>query len=429
MAAWASQEVDTEPGLSAGFASSFQRVMKLRFRSGAPIRGGALRAAVGAGARGAALFRGTAAAIRGGAAALAFLAVATAAAEPLELSRQLVLAAPPPVAETTPAPALPSLRRGSKGPAVGRLTDYLVRAGLSSFRPAEPEVFGAEHEYAVRLLQRHFGLPEDGIAGPLLYANLAADLGRRSAAVEAFAFRLEALAHQARSEGRRKMIVVNVPSFTLRAIDLESGRTVVESPVVVGRRDRPTPVGRFNLISLKYNPGWNPPPVVVGRDIVPRLEGGEKARKWFDKYRLVGVGPDGATKPAHEVTRAEFEAGWKFRQQPGREGALGVLKFETDSKDHIYLHDTNERGLFSKALRGQSSGCIRVQKWLQLAAFVADAGEDAIRENVDKAVTHWQKIGKVPVFVEYSLGDVVGGKAVAYPDLYGGEAPPSTPRK
>ena len=383
MAAWASKEVDTEPGLSAGFAPCYSSGMRFSYPS---------------------LIL-----------ALACLA-APALAEPLELSRALVLATPPALLENPPSIRLPSLKKGSKGKAVSDLTDLLVRVGLTSFRPETPDVFGSEHDFAVKLLQRHFGLKDDGIAGALLYANLEADLERKNAAVESFAMRLEQLAYQARQEGRRKMIVVNVPSFTLRAIDLETGRTVVETAVVVGRRDRQTPIGRFNVISLKFNPTWSPPPIVIERDILPRLGGTDG--KWFEKYRLVGKGPDGSIKPAIEVTREEVEAGWKFLQTSGQDNAMGLLKFETDSKENIYLHDTNERRLFDKPNRMQSSGCIRVQKWAELAAFIAGTGEDKIQENVGKNETFWQKVEKVPVFVEYSLGDVIGTKAVVFPDIY-----------
>jgi L,D-transpeptidase YcbB len=354
--------------------------------------------------------------------------VAPAQAEPLDLSRELILAMPPLTIEPVPATHLPTLHKGSRGKAVRELGELLAKAGLGDFRPQQEDIFGTEHDAAVRTLQERFGLKPDGIAGPLLYANLEAGLVDKNAAVEAFAFRLEHLAHLARSEGRRKMIVVNVPSFTLRAIDLTTGQTVVESPVVVGRRDRQTPVGRFNIISLKYNPTWTPPPLVIERDIVPRLDGGD--RKWFDSHRLVATGPDGEVKEAHEVSRQEYEAGWKFQQKPGRGNALGRLKFETDSKDQIYLHDTNEQRLFSNVNRTHSSGCVRVQKWAQLAAFLADASEEKILDNVEKKGTEWQKIERVPVFVEYWRGDVSDKRAVYFPDIYarGDSSRPGVPK-
>ena len=336
-------------------------------------------------------------------------------AEPLALSRLLVLADPPFVHATSAATRLPSLRKGAKGAPVLALTELLQQAGLSSFRPIDGALFGEEHEQAVKIMQQYFQLKPDGIAGPLLYVNLETSRPAKRAAVESFALRLEHLAHEARQEGRRKMVVINVPSFTLRAIDLETGQTLVESPVIVGKRDRQTPIGRLNIIGLKTNPTWTPPPVVLKRDILPKLG---KDPKWWEKHPLIATGPDGTTKPAQEVTREEAAAGWRFSQEAGRRNALGLLKFETDSADNIYLHDTSERALFANPTRTHSSGCVRVQKWQELAAFLADSSVEEIVRSVEKNVTRTERVSRVPVFIEYSLGDVVNGKALHFPDIY-----------
>lgn len=337
-------------------------------------------------------------------------------AEPLQLSQQLVLADPPLAGDIPAARQLPLLHKGMKGPAVRALSELIAQTGLINFVPADPAVFGADHDQAVKVLQGHFGLKADGIAGPVLYTNLEISRSAKREAVEAFALRLEHLAHQARSEGRDKMVVINIPSFTLRAIDLSSGQTVVESPVIVGRRDRQTPIGRLNIVGLKANPTWRPPPVVVKRDILPKLG---KDDKWWDKHPLLGIAPDGTTKPGREVTIEEVAAGWKFIQEAGKSNALGRLKFETDSTENIYLHDTSERALFANVTRTHSSGCVRVQKWQALASFLSGKPVEEIDEVIGENETRSVRIGKiVPVFVEYSLGDVVDGKALYFPDIY-----------
>lgn len=343
-------------------------------------------------------------------------------AEPLQLSQQLVLADPPLAGDVAAARQLPLLHKGMKGPAVRALSELIAQTGLISFAPADPTVFGREHDQAIKALQAHFGLKADGIAGPVLYTNLEISRSAKREAVEAFALRLEHLAHQARSEGRDKMVVINVPSFTLRAIDLNSGQTVVESPVIVGRRDRQTPIGRLNIVGLKANPTWKPPPVVMKHDILPKLG---KDPKWWDKHPLLGVAPDGTTKPGREVTIEEVEAGWKFIQEAGKSNALGHLKFETDSTENIYLHDTGERALFANVTRTHSSGCVRVQKWQALASFLSGKPVEEIDEVIEQKETRSVRIGRiVPVFVEYSLGDVVDGKALYFPDIYARNSPP-----
>ncbi|HRB21945.1 MAG TPA: L,D-transpeptidase family protein, partial [Nitrosomonas sp.] len=59
-----------------------------------------------------------------------------------------------------------------------------------------------------------------------------------------------------------------------------------------------------------------------------------------------------------------------LRQQPGKNNALGRVKFMFPNSFDIYLHDTPSRALFQKDVRTFSSGCIRLEKPFELAAFV-----------------------------------------------------------
>ncbi len=54
-------------------------------------------------------------------------------------------------------------------------------------------------------------------------------------------------------------------------------------------------------------------------------------------------------------------------QGSGDENALGILKFNFPNKYAVYLHDTNQRYLFSRTVRSLSHGCVRVQEWEELA--------------------------------------------------------------
>ena len=122
--------------------------------------------------------------------ALALLCGRAVQAEPLELSRQLVLATAPSTETDLLALSLPTLRTGSSGAAVSELSRVLERFGAPPFAEAERRQFGRAHEIAVRKLQGQFGLIPDGIAGPRLYTNLAANLSLRNAILEAWAMRL-----------------------------------------------------------------------------------------------------------------------------------------------------------------------------------------------------------------------------------------------
>ncbi|RYZ78815.1 MAG: hypothetical protein EOP04_28960, partial [Proteobacteria bacterium] len=59
-----------------------------------------------------------------------------------------------------------------------------------------------------------------------------------------------------------------------------------------------------------------------------------------------------------------------IRQKPNYWNSLGVVKFELTNSMSIYLHDTNQRDLFTDPMRLVSSGCIRLEKPLDLAEYL-----------------------------------------------------------
>ena len=124
---------------------------------------------------------------------------------------------------------------------------------------------------------------------------------------------------------------------------------------------------------------------------------------------------------------------YKIQQGSGDGNALGVIKFNFDNPFAVYLHDTNQRYLFSKQVRALSHGCVRVQEWEKLAFFIArkdsmqaKAG-DTLRYNRD-SITNWiankQKHHisvhyQIPLFIRYFGCEVVDGNLKFYDDIYG----------
>jgi murein L,D-transpeptidase YcbB/YkuD len=52
------------------------------------------------------------------------------------------------------------------------------------------------------------------------------------------------------------------------------------------------------------------------------------------------------------------------------------------NKFDVYLHDTPERGLFKRAVRDLSSGCIRVERPMELAEYVLRDDPDWTRDKL-----------------------------------------------
>jgi hypothetical protein len=75
--------------------------------------------------------------------------------------------------------------------------------------------------------------------------------------------------------------------------------------------------------------------------------------------------------PWKSMMARDFEnRGLLLVQDSGPKNALGTIKFELDNHFDIYMHDTNRRDLFSKAIRLESSGCMRLESPSDLAYYL-----------------------------------------------------------
>jgi murein L,D-transpeptidase YcbB/YkuD len=291
-----------------------------------------------------------------------------------------------------PAPAR-ALRLGDSGPEVQWLIDALAAHGYRAISPADaPVAFESPNQWSgspvgaelaqfdqvldatVRVFQTYNGLGVDGVAGTNVYRKLIQDNRAIGAAGAAWAANLHRWSNEARSAGHDRMIVVNIPSFTLHAIDLTTNEEIIQSRVIVGKSYTRTPLMMTRVVNLKANPDWSPPKSIRGA-----------------RY-----------------------------QRPGPNNALGLMRFSTDNNMNIYLHDTNARGLFAQDHRALSHGCVRVQQWKPLAAWAAREDEAWVDDiALAGGKTRFLKVDSIPVVITYSRVDLVDGQLREYADIYG----------
>lgn len=159
-----------------------------------------------------------------------------------------------------------------------------------------------------------------------------------------------------------RYIFVNIPAYEVKMVD--GGKNIYVSRSVVGRTDRETPRFVDRLRHVVLAPTWTVPPTILQKDKLARLKSSPGS---FDANFEV-VAPGGKiTKPSAINWKAVNPTSYTLRQKPGKNNALGVVKFLFPNKHAIYLHDTPSKGLFNQAYRAKSSGCIRLQKPLELA--------------------------------------------------------------
>ena len=310
---------------------------------------------------------------------------------------------------------LPVLKIGSTGKNVEILSQSLVDHGFLDLAGLPlPTTYDEDIKNAVLLAQKTYGLKEDGIAGPQLYSNLSMNNEQKLKDLIAWRDQVVSFINTAKEEGSKYVIIVNIPSYTLHAINVETGEEVVQSKVIVGKPIHQTPIYRINLVALKYNPTWTPPMSVIKRSVLPNVNS-----RYVTSHGLRAVDGRGNSYNLNSVSPSDILRGrYTVQQPPGTSNSLGILKFETDSPDDIYLHDTNERSLFGRASRSFSLGCVRVQQWPDLAAMLLDSEKDDVFKNINKGKTYIQKVNKTPIFITYSLIDSVEGKVGHYADVY-----------
>ncbi|MDT8346098.1 MAG: L,D-transpeptidase family protein [Thermohalobaculum sp.] len=166
-----------------------------------------------------------------------------------------------------------------------------------------------------------------------------------------------------------KAIVVNVPAFEL--IAFEDGTPVIRSRVIVGSPRNPTPILETEVSAVRFRPRWRPTPAMVA-------SGEYQDRVW----------------------------------PPGRRNPLGLAAIRLGEGLLVYLHDTNRRSLFEREARALSHGCIRVQRWDEVAAWVLGIGLDEVHRHAEGRRTFDMPSDPIPVVLGYFL---------SFPDDQGAE--------
>jgi murein L,D-transpeptidase YcbB/YkuD len=223
-----------------------------------------------------------------------------------------------------------------------------------------------------------------------------------------------------------RYVLVNVPAFTAQAV--AKGELALSSNVVVGKPARATPAVSARIVEINFLPTWSVPDIVARQDLIPKLR---KDPAYFNEEHFT-VMPDWKAQPLDPATvdwNSPQVVSYKFRQEPGVFNALGVVRINMPNKYSVYMHDTPLKQLFSQSARAFSSGCVRVEKVLDLVAWLLSdqKGWDLARvqAQVDRGERLDVKLSKpVPVhFVYITAFATPNGMVEFRPDIYGRDAP------
>ena len=265
-------------------------------------------------------------------------------------------------------PMVPSTRRpeddDQRAPL---LRQRLMISGELSRKAASGFGYGYEDlEPAVRRFQHNNGLRATGRLDTSTLQALNVPAQARLAQLRVNLQRLRELTEQ-RIEDR--YVLVNVAAFQLEAV--EHHQVELRHRVIAGKPERQTPAVRATIKAINFYPYWRVPESVAHLDLIPRLV---KEPEYLAKEQirvLTGTYNGPEVDPAQIDWRQADATKLRFRQDPGPQNALGLLRLDMPNEHGVYMHDTPMKPLFNQRSRAFSAGCVRVQDVFALAEWVA----------------------------------------------------------
>ena len=284
--------------------------------------------------------------------------------------------------------------------------------------PLDPTLYDTGLASAVERFQLQHGLDADGLVGPRTLAAMNVPVDAR---IDQLRVNLERTRWVFRDLEPR-FLVVNIAGFD--AYLVEDRKVIWSSRVQVGKPYRKTPVFKQKMTYLVLSPTWTIPPTILKKDIIPAIR---EDPTYLTERNMVLLDREGQLVDMNSIDFSTITPGnfpYMVRQEPGPKNALGRIKFMFPNKHFVYLHDTPSRKLFDRAERTTSSGCIRVEKPISLAAELlrdpVNWSEEKVEARIEKASNETVSLkNPITVFLMYwtSVPDD-SGDARFFADVY-----------
>jgi murein L,D-transpeptidase YcbB/YkuD len=317
-------------------------------------------------------------------------------------------------------PAVPAtkLKPGQRHPNVAAIARRLHASGdYAGTLP--PDGRAAEYRgdlvEAVRRFQRRHGLADDGVITPAVVAEMNVAIKTRIAQIQ---LNLERWRWLPRDLGERH-ILVNIPEYRLEVWD--HGQVPLAMRTVVGKQDTPTPIFNDAMTHVVFSPYWNVPPDIAEGETLPALLADPA---FLQRQNMEVLDQSGKLVEPASIDLSDPQK-YRFRQKPGSDNSLGLVKFMFPNQFNVYLHDTPADSLFSRASRSFSHGCVRLEAPLALARYVLQDQPEWTEERIVEAMQageekHVKLKRPIPVYLGYWTARVSSDGQVQFrSDVYG----------
>jgi len=309
------------------------------------------------------------------------------------------------------------LRPGMRDPRIPMIREIQAFYTGEIPSPQDPEIYDDTLREEIIRFQRLNGLEALGNIGPQTLMILNRTLEDRISCIEVNMERIRWLP----LEFPEYYALVNIANFELHLI--EDGQVIRIHNVVVGKPFRMTPVFSSTMQYIVINPTWTVPPTILREDLIPEIRKNNLA---LTQKNIKVYDQQGKPLDSDSVDWSGSEVfSYIYRQDPGKGNALGQVKFMFPNPFNVYLHDTPNKELFQRTERAFSSGCIRVQKPLELAEYLLrdqpEYSAREIRRIIESGVTKTVMLNSKPdVFLLYLTAWVDGNGEMNFRrDIYG----------
>ena len=261
-------------------------------------------------------------------------------------------------------PADATFALGVVGPHDALLRKRLIVSGdLADDKDAGPyDQILAE---AVKRFQVRHGLAPTGAMTPRTIAAMNVPVQKRIRQLEASLERLENMSF---AFGER-YVVVNIPAAFAEAV--ENDAVVRRYRVIVGKTEKPSPTLTAEITGVVLNPTWTVPSSIAKTEISAHMR---KDPAYLTRMHMrVLDAHDNPIDPHAVDWSGAHTPNFTVRQDNGAWNALGAVKIDMPNPYSVYMHDTNQKSLFSDDYRFDSHGCSRVDNVRDLAAWLLQA--------------------------------------------------------
>ncbi len=312
-----------------------------------------------------------------------------------------------------------TIRYGSKDP---RLIVIRKRLGLDINQTEDPAYYDKKLLKEVKNFQKRFSLFPDGSIG---YKTIKAMNIPVEEIIDKIVLNMERYRWLPK-DITKPYIEINIPSFEM--IFKKENGSIMKMPVIVGKKERPTPVFTSYISSIVLNPYWHVPKTIVQKDLLKKIKTNpesfyQKNMHVYDNWKLENE------INIYDVDWNQFteedNIPFVFVQEPGIYNPLGKVKFQFSNPFAVFMHDTPNKSLFNKRKRMFSSGCIRLKKPMKLLKYIVEKINGMnflkIKDIIDSKehyVINLKK--KIPIVIDYITAKAdENGKIRLYEDIYG----------